>query len=160
MFDPDPKISGGNGFMFASSIVLALRKLKLKEDENGTKVTDVRGIRSIIKCMKTRYNKPFETCEIHIPWDQGMNPYSGLISLFMKKGLLTKDGQKLQYITLDGEVISKKRKLFGPESLDLIMSEFHQQMENNKVVTRVATDDDDNDGLTIDSTDYEALESE
>ena len=35
MFDPDDKISGGQGFIYASSIVVAMRKLKLKEDEDG-----------------------------------------------------------------------------------------------------------------------------
>jgi hypothetical protein len=28
MFDPDDKISGGQGFIYASSIVVAMRKLK------------------------------------------------------------------------------------------------------------------------------------
>ena len=46
MFDPDDKISGGQGFIYASSIVVAMKKLKLKEDEDGNKVTDVMGIRS------------------------------------------------------------------------------------------------------------------
>ena len=32
MFDPDDKISGGQGFIYASSIVVAMRKLKLKEE--------------------------------------------------------------------------------------------------------------------------------
>ena len=31
MFDPDDKISGGQGFVYASSIVVAMKKLKLKE---------------------------------------------------------------------------------------------------------------------------------
>jgi RecA/RadA recombinase len=31
MFDPDDKISGGQGFIYASSIVVAMRKLKLKK---------------------------------------------------------------------------------------------------------------------------------
>ena len=35
MFDPDDKISGGQGFIYASSIVIAMKKLKLKEDEKG-----------------------------------------------------------------------------------------------------------------------------
>ena len=39
MFDPDDKISGGQGFIYASSIVVAMRKLKLKEDEDGNKLS-------------------------------------------------------------------------------------------------------------------------
>ena len=38
MFDPDDKISGGQGFIYASSIVVAMKKLKLKEDEAGNKI--------------------------------------------------------------------------------------------------------------------------
>ena len=54
MFDPDDKISGGQGFIYASSIVIAMKKLKLKEDEKGNKISDVRGIRAACKVMKTR----------------------------------------------------------------------------------------------------------
>jgi RecA/RadA recombinase len=54
MFDPDDKISGGQGFIYASSIVVAMRKLKLKEDEDGNKTTEVNGIRAACKIMKTR----------------------------------------------------------------------------------------------------------
>ena len=57
MFDPDDKISGGQGFIYASSIVVAMKKLKLKEDEDGKKVTDVRGIRAACKVMKTHLNQ-------------------------------------------------------------------------------------------------------
>ena len=55
MFDPDDKISGGQGFVYASSIVVAMKKLKLKTDENGVKTSEVHGIRAACKIMKTRY---------------------------------------------------------------------------------------------------------
>ena len=86
MFDPDDKISGGQGFIYASSIVVAMKKLKLKEDEKGNKISDVRGIRAACKVMKTRYAKPFEGVQVKIPYDTGMDPYSGLVDLFEKKG--------------------------------------------------------------------------
>ena len=105
MFDPDDKISGGQGFIYASSIVVAMRKLKLKEDEDGNKVSDVLGIRSACKIMKTRYAKPFESVQIKIPYETGMNPYSGLLDLFEKKGLLSKDGNRLKYNTAAGAEI-------------------------------------------------------
>ena len=102
MFDPDDKISGGQGFIYASSIVVAMKKLKLKEDEDGNKVTDVRGIRAGCKVMKTRYAKPFEGVQVKIPYETGMNPYSGLVDLFEKKGLIVKDGNRLKYIDSAG----------------------------------------------------------
>ena len=100
MFDPDDKISGGQGFIYASSIVIAMKKLKLKEDEDGKKVTDVRGIRAACKVMKTRYAKPFESVQVKIPYETGMDPYSGLVDLFEKKGLLKQQGNRLKYLSL------------------------------------------------------------
>lgn len=110
MFDPDDKISGGQGFIYASSIVVAMKKLKLKEDEEGNKISEVRGIRASCKIMKTRYAKPFESVQLKIPYETGMNLYSGLVDLFEGKEKLVKDGNRLKYITVDGTEIKLFRK--------------------------------------------------
>ena len=127
MFDPDDKISGGQGFIYASSIVVAMRKLKLKEDEDGNKISEVKGIRSACKIMKTRYAKPFESVQIKIPYEQGMSPTSGLVDLFEGKGLLTKDGNSLKYTLSDGTVIKQFRKAWERnenDSLTRVMADF------------------------------------
>ena len=130
MFDPDDKISGGQGFIYASSIVVAMKKLKLKEDEDGNKISEVRGIRAGCKVMKTRYAKPFEGVQVKIPYETGMNPYSGLIELFEKKGLLEKQGNRLKYIDLKGEEHLDYRKAWmEPEKLDMIMSEYNEKLK-------------------------------
>ena len=126
MFDPDDKISGGQGFIYASSIVVAMRKLKLKEDEDGNKTSEVNGIRASCKIMKTRYAKPFETVQIKIPYETGMNPYSGLVDMMEGKGLLTKDGNRLMYKTQDGVEIKQFRKAWEANEdgcLDIVMKE-------------------------------------
>lgn len=110
MFDPDDKISGGQGFIYASSIVVAMRKLKLKEDEDGNKISEVKGIRAACKIMKTRYAKPFESVQVKIPYETGMNPYSGMTDLIEAKGMLKKEGNSLVYTTVDGVIIKKFRK--------------------------------------------------
>jgi hypothetical protein len=110
MFDPDDKISGGQGFIYASSIVVAMKKLKLKEDEDGNKISEVKGIRAACKIMKTRYAKPFESVQVKIPYEQGMSPTSGLVDLFEGKGILTKDGNSLKCTLFDGTAIKKFRK--------------------------------------------------
>ena len=132
MFDPDDKISGGQGFVYASSIVVAMKKLKLKEDEDGNKISEVRGIRSACKIMKTRYAKPFESVQVKIPYETGMNPYSGLLDLF-EKDILTKEGNRLSYTTEDGEILKFFRK--GWESndggcLDKVMAEYSKKNQN------------------------------
>ena len=127
MFDPDDKISGGQGFVYASSIVVAMKKLKLKEDEDGNKISEVKGIRAACKIMKTRYAKPFETLQVKIPYETGMNPYSGLTDMFEAKGLLKKEGNSLVYTTSDGEIIKQFRKGWernDNESLDRVMLDY------------------------------------
>lgn len=126
MFDPDDKISGGQGFIYASSIVVAMRKLKLKEDEDGNKISEVKGIRAACKIMKTRYAKPFESVQVKIPYESGMNPYSGLTDLIEAKGLLKKEGNSLVYTTTDGEIIKQFRKAWERNddgSLDKVMAD-------------------------------------
>ena len=127
MFDPDDKISGGQGFIYASSIVVAMKKLKLKEDEDGNKISEVKGIRAACKIMKTRYSKPFESVQVKIPYETGMNPYSGLVDLSEAKGILKKDGNRLSFTTNDGEIIKYYRKEWERNEegcLDKVMNEF------------------------------------
>ena len=144
MFDPDDKISGGQGFVYASSIVVAMKKLKLKEDEDGNKITEVRGIRAACKVMKTRYAKPFESVQVKIPYETGMSPYSGLVDLNEKAGILTKEGNSLVYTTLEGEIIKKFRKGWEANTdgcLDKIMSEYEKKSTNKISIVKLQEDD-------------------
>ena len=130
MFDPDDKISGGQGFVYASSIVVAMKKLKLKEDEDGNKISEVKGIRSACKIMKTRYAKPFESVQVKIPYETGMSPYSGLTDMFEGLKMLNKEGNSLVYTKLDGTIIKKFRKGWernDDDCLDIVMSEFEKK---------------------------------
>jgi RecA/RadA recombinase len=138
MFDPDDKISGGQGFIYASSIVVAMKKMKLKEDEDGNKVSDVNGIRAGCKVMKTRYAKPFEGVQVKIPYTTGMSPYSGLTDLIEKKEMLKREGNSLVFTTSEGEVIKKFRKAWEKNDdgcLDKVMVDF------KNIKTEVSTAD-------------------
>jgi recombination protein RecA len=135
MFDPDDKISGGQGFIYASSIVVAMKKLKLKTDENGVKTSDVHGIRAACKIMKTRYAKPFESVQVEIPYATGMSPYSGLVDLMEKHGLLKQEGNRLKWVDPEtGEEFKFYRKEWKDDKLDMIMEKFHLSNTNNITV--------------------------
>ncbi len=145
MFDPDDKISGGQGFIYASSIVVAMKKLKLKEDEDGNKISEVKGIRAACKVMKTRYAKPFESVQVKIPYETGMNPYSGLVDLFEAKGMLKKEGNSLVYTTSDGEIIKQFRKAWERnenQGLDKMMEDIskHGEKSVSGITTTVVTE--------------------
>ena len=136
MFDPDDKISGGQGFVYASSIVVAMKKLKLKEDEDGNKVSDVLGIRSACKIMKTRYAKPFETVQVKIPYSTGMAPTSGLVDMFEKMGVLSKVGNKLAYTSkATGEILAEFRKNWTEDKLRIIMDEWDESLVTAQLTT-------------------------
>lgn len=129
-YNPDPNISGGQGFIYASSIVVAMKKLKLKEDEEGNKTKEVQGIRAGCKIMKTRYNKPFEDIEVRIPWDKGMDPYSGLFDMIERKGMVSKEGNRYAYVDNDGEIHKYFRKEWLANTngvLDHVMSDFMER---------------------------------
>jgi recombination protein RecA len=142
MFDPDDKISGGQGFIYASSIVVAMKKLKLKEDEDGNKISEVRGIRAACKVMKTRYAKPFEGVQVKIPYETGMNPYSGLLELFEAKGVIEKSGNRLKYVTTGGEELLEYRKNWSGELLDKVMSDY---LEKEASMVNIDNTDEESD---------------
>jgi hypothetical protein len=138
-------VSHNSGPIYASSIVIATRKLKLKEDEDGNKTSEVNGIRAQCRVMKTRYSQPFTSVEIKIPYDRGMDPYSGLVDLFERKTLLVKEGNRLAYTKLDGTQIKMFRKAWEHnenDALDIVMDEFPQQIASKSSLIAVEPDSD------------------
>jgi hypothetical protein len=72
-----------------------------------------------------------------------MNPYSGLVDLAEKRGLLKKDGNRLAFTTPDGEVIKQFRKAWESNEggcLDQVMQDF------SKIPDVVSTPDTEAEG--------------
>ena len=126
-YKPDT-IPGGKMLEFASSVIIQMNKLLLKEDEFGTKLTDgeVAGIKSSMVVRKSRYAKPFEKLKVNIPYTTGMDPYSGLFDLFEKKGVIEKSGTRYTWTSkVTGEVHIDFRKRYKALGwLDDIMAEW------------------------------------
>ena len=76
--------------------------------------------------MKSRYSKPFEGVQIKIPYETGMDTYSGLVDLFEKKRILSKDGNRLKYVDSKKTEYKEYRRVWeqGGELLDNIMKDF------------------------------------
>jgi hypothetical protein len=94
--------------------------------------------------MKTRYAKPFEGVQVKIPYETGMNPYSGLLELFEAKNVIEKSGNRLQYVTSDGETLLEYRKNWTGELLDKVMSDYlvkEASMVNTSEVDTELTED-------------------
>jgi len=70
--------------------------------------------------------------QIKITYETGMNPYSGMVDLAEKRGMLKKEGNSLVFITPDGEVIKFFRKKWEANEdgcLDKIMENFGKHPE-------------------------------
>ena len=142
MFDPDDKISGGQGFIYASSIVVAMKKLKLKEDADGNKTSTVQGIRAACKVMKSRYSKPFEGVQVKIPYETGMDPYSGLLEMLEAKDIVEKVGNKLSYVSpVTGEEIKEFRKGWTGDKLQVVIDEWGQNPKTSIIEEDFDEDD-------------------
>jgi len=126
-YKPDT-IPGGKNLVFSSSIIVQMNKLLLKEDEHGNALTggEVAGIRSSVTVQKSRYAKPFSKLKINIPYDKGIDPYSGLFELFEGKGVLVKEGNRYVYTSpVTGEILKDFRKKYKANGwLDIIMEEW------------------------------------
>ena len=155
MFNPDPKISGGDGFVYASSIVVAIRKGKLKAeaDKDNPKKKGIAGIRAMLQVNKSRYAKPFEKAEIEIPYDTGLDPYSGLIEFFFNRGVLTKDGNRYVYKDKAGKIHKEFEKNISNDLLDQIMLEWDESTYGFKGGENIPTIGDDDE--TEDKSDAE-----
>lgn len=144
-YNPDDIISGGSGPVYAASIVVSMQKMKLKEDANGDKVADVQGIRSKCSVVKTRFNKPFETIELQIPWSTGLDPYTGMFDLLERRQLITKEGNRYVYVDNNGEIHKYFRKEWNKNTngiFDLVMKEFHNRVRDMDVVDENVEDEE------------------
>lgn len=144
IFSPDDKVSGGRGFVYASSILVGMKLKKLKEDADGNKIKDVRGIKAACRIIKSRYAKPFEAVDVYIPYDGGMSAYSGLFDLFVQSGSLEKVGNRYKYVSrVDGKEIKEFRKNLTDAHFDLMMSEVDYQTFAHVAPPPPADDEDD-----------------
>lgn len=145
MFNPDAKISGGSSLEFTPSIVIAMNKRKLKEDEFGNKTSDVQGIKVDATVRKTRYTQPFQKITFNIPWDTGMDSYSGLFELFTEslfyndKPVICKEGSYCAYYSpKTGEQVWKKyRKLITREDYDKIIEDYQEYEKSNTALNKI-----------------------
>lgn len=78
---------------FAFSQILLVTKLLLKNKSTST----FEGIRLKLYGYKTRFTKPFQQCVLEIPYDSGMNKYSGVLDAAVSLEIVHKSGGWYQY---------------------------------------------------------------
>lgn len=132
-YSPDDIISGGDSQIFAASIVLAMKKGKLKEDDEGNKISEVNGIRAMCTVYKSRFNHKalYKKVEIKIPFESGMDPMSGLFEFFEDEKMLTKEGNRYSYSGPGGS-FKQFRKNITDDQYAILMNDYPKFIENIK----------------------------
>jgi len=82
---------------YSLSQIVMLTKLKLKDKTAG----NVAGIRMKCEGYKTRFTKPFQTVTIEVPYEDGIDPYSGLADVALELGVLEKKGSRWSIVGQD-----------------------------------------------------------
>jgi RecA/RadA recombinase len=158
-FNTDPVISGGAGFIFGSSIIVSMNKRKLRAEDAKDAADDkevdasgkrkkakaVVGITAGIKCVKTRYSKPFEEVQIAIPYASGMDPYSGLFEMFKSRGILVPDGSYYKFTNKTGKTTKLFRKDMDHAFFDSVIADFPSEDAERGFDLMPALNDDDED---------------
>lgn len=75
---------------YSASQIVLLTKLKLKDKDAG----NVAGIRMKCEGYKTRFTKPFQTVVVEVPYESGMDPYSGLLETAIELKVVEKKGSR------------------------------------------------------------------
>jgi RecA/RadA recombinase len=124
---PVENITGGSGPVYYASIIVKFKKSKMKEDDEGNKTSSASGILARLQVEKTRFTQPFKSTEVKIPYDRGIDPYSGLVTLFENCGWVVQNGKRLEYVPPDGgePVLMYRREFENNKNgiLDRIMAE-------------------------------------
>lgn len=108
-------LSGGKGFQYIPSISVLLNKSKLRDTSEKTKVSGV-----VIKAevTKTRFTQPFQKTELNVPYDVGIDPIDGLLTLAEEAGLVSKNGAWYSY-EKDGETVKFQSSKFVDHYMNL-----------------------------------------
>lgn len=133
--NPKTSISGGEGLIYAASIVLMIAKKELKESSMAP--TD--GILIKAKCLKTRFAQPFQRIEMEVPYNGGLDPHSGLLDQFIAADVVEHSkGSSWYTVSATQEKFMKKGfAAYAPKLLEM-----------NPDLTLEAGDEDEGDGIS------------
>lgn len=95
--------TGGKGFQFFPSFAVKLEPAALKEGKEA-----VAGVRIKCEVNKTRFTSPRGKCQLHVPYDKGIDFTDGLLEVLEEEGTVRRTGGWYQY-DLDGEVVKFQR---------------------------------------------------
>jgi len=98
---------------YSASQIVLLTKLKLRD----TGSRDINGIRMKCEGYKTRFAKPFQVVTIEVPYEDGIDPFNGLLEVAVNMGLVDKRGSRYALAGDDKTWYSKDFNQYAPDVL-------------------------------------------
>lgn len=106
-----------DGMRFALSQIVLVTKLKLRD--KATREFD--GITLKAFGFKTRFAKPFQSISIDVPYETGIDRFSGLLDVAVAQGIVVKSGSRYTVAGEDKSWYSKDFHLVGDQVLAKVM---------------------------------------
>jgi len=85
--DPRTSAAGGNALDYYLGV-----NLECSKSENIGDKESPHGIRGKVKNKKNKIIEPFKTCEFELIFNQGLNPYYGIIAPLEREGIVERNG--------------------------------------------------------------------
>ena len=93
-----------NAVRYSASQIAIFKALKLKDG------MEIKGVRVKAECYKSRFAKPGTKIEIEVPYDKGMDQFSGVLDMMIEKGIVSQGGAWYTLSLPDQEPIKFQRK--------------------------------------------------
>jgi RecA/RadA recombinase len=139
---PMKEMGGGSGLKYAASTIVYLSKKKVKDG------TDVIG--NIIHCKlyKSRFTKENSMVDVMLSYDEGLNPYYGLVDLAIKYGIFKKVSTRIELP--DGTKIYEKQLYRNSEKYftEDVMTRLEEAANKEFKYGKITMEDLDDNGST------------
>lgn len=129
---------------YACSQIILIQKRKLKDESKGAKLGEFAGVRMVCEGYKTRFTKPFQKVEIEVPYETGMDPYSGLIEAAKRAEVIVQRGNRYSVQGSDELWFAKDVEPFVPQIV--------ARLESSNVVLSTDVEIDTNTETTAETT--------
>ena len=117
---------------YSCSQIVLLTKLKLRDKDR-----QVLGINMKCEGNKTRFTKPFQQVVVEVPYESGMDPYSGLVEAALALGVLTKAGS---WYSIPGTDVKFQQKNIA-NVIDALLPALEQATDASVVVETTEFDE-------------------
>lgn len=127
---PITKMTGGEGFMYAASVVVYLKKRAVREAQQNASGDNVKVKTAnilIATSEKNRFVPEGTSGEIYVDFERGISPFYGLLNDALEFGFFEKKGPRIIVKHLDKSLFESQ--IYNRECFEPIMAELNTKVE-------------------------------